>query len=263
MGTADGTAGSVTFDDPVDLAAQVASRPRPLVVGLDVDGVLAPIVDHADDARLAPGIHGLLVELDAIDAVEVAVVSGRALAGLEQFGFAPELTVIGGHGGQVRGEPDAELTPEERSRLDELDRLAERAAEHAGDGAWVERKPTSVVLHVREAASPRGREALDRLGSAAANLEGVKATPGSEVLEVFARPASKATAIDALRALHAPRSIVYAGDDVTDEEAFAALGEGDLTIKVGPGATAATYRLRDTDAVTAWLAATVTALGRR
>ena len=48
-------------------------------------------------------------------------------------------------------------------------------------------------------------------------------------------------------------STVFVGDDVTDEEAFAVLGATDVTIKVGPADTIASYRLHDTDAVAEWL----------
>ncbi len=249
------------FEDPTALAALVASLPRPLVIGLDVDGVLAPIVAHADDARLSPGIAELLDRLDSVAGVEVAVVSGRSLAGLDQFGFSASLTVIGGHGGEIRGEPSPALDGREQSRYNLLHHLARQAATTAGHGAWVERKPLSVVLHVREVADPHGRDALDRLQAEVARLEGVKATPGSEVLELFARPASKSRAIALLRDHHHPASTVYVGDDVTDEDAFRALGPHDIAIKVGPGPTAATHRLSDPQAVADWLRASADALG--
>lgn len=249
-----------SFDDPTDLAGRVAALRLPLVIGLDVDGVLAPIVAHADDARLGDDVDASLRGLDAIDRVHVAVVSGRSLAGLDQFGFPPALTVIGGHGAELRGQPAPRLTEDERGRYNLLDHLSRRAAAAAGAGAWVERKPSSVVLHVREADADRGEEAMATLRADVAALDGVKATPGSKVLELFARPASKGTAIAVLRQLHDPASIVYVGDDVTDEEAFAALGPDDLAIKVGAGPSLAGCRLGDPDAVAAWLAATVAAL---
>ena len=246
----------VAHDDPSELAERTAALPRPLVLGLDVDGVLAPIVPHADDARLSDGVADLLDRLDAVAGIEVAVVSGRSLAGLAHFGFSPALTVVGGHGGEVRGDPPPTLDDRERARYHQLDHHAEMAAAAAGTGAWVEYKPLSVVLHVREADPARGPEALERLRTEVAGIDGIKATTGSQVLELFARPASKGLAIGMLRERHAPSSIVYVGDDTTDEEAFAALGPGDLSVKVGPGETSAGCRLRDTDAVVAWLRAT-------
>src|SRR5206468_3739221 len=60
-------------------------------------------------------------------------------------------------------------------------------------------------------------------------------------------------ALDALRREHAPTSILFIGDDETDEDAFAALGPSDLGIKVGPGPTAAQHRLPDDESVAACL----------
>jgi trehalose 6-phosphate phosphatase len=249
------------FDDPNELAGHIAAQPKPLVIGLDVDGVLAPIVAHADDARLSDGIGELLDQLETIGGVTVAVVSGRSLTGLEQFCFPAALTVIGGHGGEVRGEPGPALDGAEQRRYDLLGDLAERAASEAGRGAWVENKPMSVVLHIREAEPDSGRRALESLAAEAADVPGVKATPGNEVLELFARPASKARAMEILRDHHRPATIVYVGDDKTDEDAFAALRPADVAIKVGAGPTAASRCLRDPGAVVAWLRAIVIALG--
>jgi len=47
--------------------------------------------------------------------------------------------------------------------------------------------------------------------------------------------------------------VLYAGDDVTDEDAFASLGPGDLGLKSGPGETVAPYRVADPAAVAAAL----------
>jgi trehalose-6-phosphatase len=47
--------------------------------------------------------------------------------------------------------------------------------------------------------------------------------------------------------------VLYAGDDTTDEKAFAALGAGDLALKVGPGETVAAHRVPDADALAALL----------
>ena len=244
---------AVAFSDPADLARHVTRLDRPLLIGLDVDGVLAPIVPHADDARLSPGVAELLDQLDGVDGVEVAVVSSRSLHGLARFPFSPAITVVGSHGGEMsEGGPPA-LDPTEQARYHQIDRFAGDAAAAAGPGAWVEHKPLSVVFHVRQADPMRGSEALERLHTEVGGLDGVKAIAGSKVLEIFARPASKGDAIEMLRRRHEPASMVYAGDDVTDEEAFAALGPADCSVKVGPGDTAAAHRLADPDAVVDWL----------
>ena len=64
-----------------DLRARLTEwlRLRPLLVALDFDGVLAPIVEQPEDARALPGTVEMLERLAALDGVHVALVSGRAL----------------------------------------------------------------------------------------------------------------------------------------------------------------------------------------
>jgi trehalose-phosphatase len=247
---------------PTELAALVDALRRPLLIALDVDGVLAPIVEHADEARLLDGIDALLDELSAAAGVHVAVVSGRAVADLgRRFGFAAGIEVIGSHGLERRGAPAITLAPHESSLLERVGELAAVAARRAGPGAWVEHKPASAVLHVRAADPRSGAAALDSLADAAARLAGVHVTPGSAVVEVLVRRGDKAKAITAVAAELTARSIVFVGDDVTDEQAFIRLGATACTVRVGNGMTAAQHRLADPLAVRGWLAALADRLG--
>jgi len=237
------------FDDPHELAASIAALVRPALVVFDCDGVLAPLTDHADNSKLTPGVGADLTALARHSDLTVAVLSGRSLAGLSQFEFDEALEVWGSYGAERRGFGHVELTDDESRRLGSLDALLTEAAERAGQGAWIERKPTSVVLHVRKAEPQRGREAIDWAHRRQRELEGHTCHEGSNVLELMTRDADKGTALDALRSEAQPTSCVYVGDDVPDEEAFARLGDGDLSVKVGPGDTIAARRLADPHAV--------------
>ncbi len=244
-----------SYDDPAELAERVASAPRPVLIGLDVDGVLAPLVDHAHDAALLTGTLDALSAVAILEDVHVAVVSGRSLDGLTQFGFRPDVIVIGSHGMESRERPMELLTDTELTRLRLLDELTVAAVDRAGTGAWIERKPASVVLHVRQADRALAREALDSLRSHVEHIEGASAKPGNNVLELFTRHTDKGTALVALGARLGTATTVFVGDDITDEDAFACLGTGDTAIKVGDSDTIATHRLRDPAAVLAWLLA--------
>jgi trehalose-phosphatase len=243
------------YDDPADIARLVVACQPPKLVGLDVDGVLAPIVDHADTATLLDGMAAAVSAVAALDGVHVAVVSGRALAGLEQFGFGDDVHVIGSHGMETRDQPLAPLTDAELTCLGHLRAAADRAAARAGEGAWVEHKPASVVLHVRQAEDEAGRVALGDLAHAAGEVEGAATKAGSGVLEAFARHADKGTALVELGDRLGVATTVFVGDDVTDEEAFTRLGVHDVAIKVGDADTVARHRLRDPDAVLTFLRA--------
>jgi trehalose 6-phosphate phosphatase len=232
---------TVQAEDPDDLASLAAALPRPLLVGLDVDGVLAPIVAHANDAELLPG---MLEAINALAArVPVAVVSGRTVDDLQRFGFPDHVEVFGLHGMERDGERSVELGDHEQERLERLVALAAAAAERAGEGAWVEVKPASVVLHVREAEPEDGARSAAELRAHAEDVTGVHVLPGHGVVELLTRATSKARAIAELREEVGAGAVVFAGDDRTDEEVFASLGDEDCAIRVGPGETTARHRL--------------------
>lgn len=245
----------VDYDDPASLAERVAALPAPLLLGLDVDGVLAPIVRRAHEARLIDGVRQLLSQLaDDEGQRQVAVVSGRSLDDLARFDFPPNVVLLGSHGLESDGAP-LQLDGVESERLAALQQLAGRAVDAAGSGAWIESKPASVAVHIREAEPEAGRLALSELADAVEGIDGATAMSGTAVLELFARAASKGEALRALRATSDARSAVFVGDDVTDEHAFAILEHDDIGIKVGDAPTVAAYRLRDPAAVVAWLEA--------
>lgn len=230
----------------------LAERIRPLLdgalVAFDVDGVLAPIVSHPDLAAPLPGVVEALARLARTTAV--AIVSGRSLADLEcRFGFPEPLHVVGSHGLEVRGDGPVRLDPVERHRLARLRSIADTTA--TASGAWVEHKPASVVVHTRLARPTSGRRTLAQAAQRAAAVPGASVRCGHCVVELFARSASKGDALLGLARRLGRSPIVHVGDDLTDEEAFSRLGPHDVTVRVGPGATVARFRLRDPAAVAA------------
>jgi trehalose 6-phosphate phosphatase len=253
---------SAEYADPRHLAERVVHCPRPLLVGLDVDGVLAPIVERADRAALLPGVIEALTALDRhASSISVAVVSGRAVDDLDaRYGFPPEVMVVGSHGLETRDGRPLELDDHERHTLEQLTVLAEAAARDAGTGAWVEHKPASSVLHVREVDPEVSDAVVAQLTSLASMVPDAHVKHGHEVVELMARHTSKATAVAQLRRRTGAAGVVFVGDDRTDEEVFATLGPRDMAIRVGPGDTLAPDRLRDPEAVLAWLRALPDAL---
>jgi trehalose-phosphatase len=225
---------------------QLASELDPLLasglIAFDVDGVLAPIVDHADDARLGDGVEALLHVLTA--RTVVAVVSGRSLRSLrERFTFPDGVHVIGSHGLESGDDDPLQLDAAEERTLGELAALGAAAVLTAGEGAWLERKPASVVLHTRLAEPELARAATEHLTDAASQVPGAFVKPGHAVVELLARSTTKGHALLALSDRLARRPIAFFGDDVTDEEAFAMLGADDVTVRVGRGESRARFRI--------------------
>ena len=169
--------------------------------------------------------------------------SGRTVEDLGRFGFPEHVEIFGLHGMERRAERSVELADHEEARLQRLLALAADAADRAGDGAWVEVKPASVVLHVREAHPDHGPRSADELQRQAEDVTGAHVLPGHGVVELMTRATSKAMAVAELRDELAVAAAAFVGDDRTDEEVFTAMGAGDCPIRVGAGATAARYRL--------------------
>jgi trehalose-phosphatase len=243
---------------PEELVPIVGQALDDALVGFDIDGVLAPIVEHADDSRLVPGTNEVLASL--AEHAAVAVLSGRSLESIERlFGFPEELHVIGSHGLEVRNAGPIDLDDHERYTFDQLEILGSKAVEAAGDGAWLEYKPASVVVHTRSADPRLAAPAIEAVSNLADMLDGAQVKPGSHVVELLARTASKGEALLALAERLDRTPVVFFGDDVTDEDAFRMMGPGDISVKVGPGTTAARYRLDGPIAVAEFLRLLVSA----
>ena len=115
-----------------EAADQVAALPRPLLIGLDVDGVLAPIVAHPDQSALTAGILDVLASISSQPGVHVAVGSGRTVADLARFEFPNTVDLVGSHGMETAENELRPLDTAEHDRLDALRQLAIVAAEAAG-----------------------------------------------------------------------------------------------------------------------------------
>ena len=73
-----------------------------LLVAMDFDGTMAPLVDHAGDARSLPRSAAAFAALTELPRTTTALISGRALDSLRAVAFPPEKTLlIGSHGAEV------------------------------------------------------------------------------------------------------------------------------------------------------------------
>jgi trehalose 6-phosphate phosphatase len=238
-----------------DLAAALralARTPR-LLAASDFDGVLAPIVSEPSAARPLPRSVDALAALAALPATDVAAISGRALDDLRALlSPPPGMHLVGSHGSEFGAGFGAGLAPEIAERRRRVE-AGLRELVDGRPGVALETKPVSVAVHVRNAPRDVAAAVLDLVRAGPATWEGVHATEGKEVVELVVVEASKGTALDLLRSQVGATGVLFVGDDLTDEKAFAVLGDGDVGVKVGPGDTAARYRVADPEQVTALL----------
>ncbi|MDO8149321.1 trehalose-phosphatase [Isoptericola sp. b515] len=246
-----------------------------LLVALDFDGTLAPLVDDPTASRMTPAARTAVDELGALtvpgdgDApasrVRLALVSGRDLDDLATRAAPPVGSYLVGSHGAETGHVTAdgvetvplELSDSQREDLEAL-RSALEAAVAGREGAWVQHKPSAAVLHTR-LAGPEDSAAAVEAADAAADRLGLEPMHGKDVVEIAVLPTSKGEALRRLRTVVGRDvgtervRVLYAGDDTTDEKAFAVLTSGDLALKVGHGETLAAHRVAGADDVAAVL----------
>lgn len=227
-----------------------------LLVAVDFDGTLAPLVEHADDARPLAGSAAAVQALAGLPRTFTALISGRALDSLRRAASPdPATLLIGSHGAETWTGPHAEplqLTPEQTSLLARA-REAVAAVVDSHPATRLEDKPAGVVLHTRSAPQDVAAAAVDAARHGLELLAGVQITDGKQVLEASVIHANKGEGLRALRAATGASAVLFAGDDVTDERGFEALQPGDLGIKIGSGPTRAPFRVDSPEAFTAVL----------
>jgi trehalose 6-phosphate phosphatase len=208
---------------------------RDVLVGLDFDGTLSPIVEDPAHAVIHPEGPRVLTGLAAL-VKAVVVVTGRParqvveLGGLEAVADGlpdgSRLVVMGQYGNERWDSDTREFTSPEPPRglqalRDELPRILEK--ERAAD-AFVEEKGLALAVHTRRL--PDAGDAFVRLEQAlgdAAERHGLTLEPGRQVLEVRAPGMHKGLAVEAALAEHHAGGVLFAGDDLGDLEAFEAV----------------------------------------
>lgn len=223
----------------------------------DFDGTLAAIAEEPDKVTVTDQVLEALDRLYRNTHGALAIVSGRPIAVLDRFLSPLKLPASGVHGLEWRdARGDVHHNSYDPASLERLRQGATEFAEGRA-GLIVEEKPGSVALHYRQ--RPDLEERCRRLGEQlAASIPGVAVMEGKMVVELRLGGRSKADAVYEFMAtapFHGRRPL-FAGDDVTDEDAFRFVEEmGGAGIKIGGGETAASLRMPDREAFEAWLRA--------
>jgi trehalose 6-phosphate phosphatase len=239
----------------IELARDRAARAEALLVGLDFDGVLAEIVARPEDATPVPGVIPVLTRLVGLDGVRVAAVSGRRRDDLaERLSPPAGVILIGEHGADAG---DQELPSP--AGYEDVRAVLEKVAERY-DGAWVEEKKTGLTIHGRALEADAAIRMAEDAERALEPLVPGRFERGNRIVDVRLTGSTKGAALLALR--DPGEVVVFIGDDTTDETVFAVLGSHDVGVKVGPGETAAAFRLPDPAAVVTFLEDLVAARSR-
>jgi trehalose 6-phosphate phosphatase len=229
--------------------------PDHLALFLDFDGTLVAIANRPDEVRLDPKTREALAQLNELLAGALAIITGREIAAVDRFLEPLRLSIAGVHGLMRRDAQGKTYASAFDSRLPAAIERAVRPLLAKHPGLLVERKYGAVALHYRT--HPELEQAsIEAIETAVGQLEAIEIKRGKMVVEVKAIGGDKGAAVaDFLKEKpFAGRRPVFAGDDVSDEDAFAVVNarEG-LSIKIGPGATKASFRAAGTAEFLEWL----------
>ena len=231
----------------LDAAGAVRERlaqGTPAIIALDFDGTLTEIVDDPAAPRLTAERRRILERIPSAGR-RLAIVSGRALEDVRDRVGVADAVYVGNHGLEIEGpglaagsEKHAEIAGRLRTLLGELE---------LPEGAFSENKRLTATIHTRPREDMDLHARLGRELRPVVEKAGFRLHRGKASWEI--RPAEARDKGGALRALidrvpgASEETTLYAGDDVTDEDAFRALPLG-ITIRVGENQSESAARFR-------------------
>lgn len=256
---------SVTPELPTvaeDAVERLAGAAR-LLVALDFDGTLSTLVDDPMEARMDVEARAAIDALVAARQTTVALVSGRSLHDLRviaEHDDASPIVLVGSHGAErwvpgdgadadgAHGAHRAEENSATASETVERDRLRQAAEDLVADvpGAWIEPKTFGFAVPSRKVAPSERSDVHARVDALmAAQAPHWRRRTGRDIVEYAFRNAGKDGAVAWLREYTDATTVLFAGDDVTDEDALRSLSAHDVGVRIGEGPTAASVRLDD------------------
>ncbi len=235
-----------------------------LAVFLDFDGTLAPIVRQPGQAAISPCLRRTLSRLSACPGVRVGVVSGRSLTDLKKRVRLRKIAYAGNHGLEIEGTGFRFRlrTPPDYPRTLARVRVSIAGLPSVFPGTEIEDKGLTLSFHYRRANRLIVPEAVAAFRRAVRPYQNrLQIRTGKRILEIRPpAPWGKGEAVLWLLSNQVwlpgrmPTTAVYIGDDRTDEDAFRALRDDGVTIRVGRSVrSAARYTIDDTESTARFL----------
>ncbi|MGH7524258.1 MAG: trehalose-phosphatase [Gemmatimonadales bacterium] len=222
----------------------------------DIDGTLIEFADTPEGAVVDARLQDLILELQSRTGGATALISGRDIASIDRLFPGAPLPVAGQHGVERRdaqGRMSHHAFPSQRIEAAAAE-LTAGVEQHPG--LLLEHKGLSLALHYRRA--PTLGSYAHRLAHTALKHLGARYCLQYGKFVVELKPAGKDKGVAILEFMHEPpfqsRVPIFIGDDATDEYGFAMVQRlHGHTVKVGPGDSAAEWRLADVPHVRSWL----------
>jgi len=243
-------------------------KTKRLFLFLDYDGTLAKIAGSPSGAFIDNRLKGLLRKLRGLPRCRVTIISGRELKDVKKMAQVEGITYAGNHGLQIQGAGlkfSIHINPDLKSAIRSLYTQLRRSLSHI-KGVFVEDKGFGVAVHYRQAEKSsvsRVRALFRRIAHPCLSSGKIvlrQAKMALEAMPGLGWNKAKAVLWILSKEVLASRDtlVVYIGDDDTDEDAFKALKDKGLTIRVGKHkGSSAHYYLRNTQEVAGFLGSIV------
>jgi trehalose 6-phosphate phosphatase len=239
------------------------SKSSQIVLLLDYDGTLTPIVDRPELAVLAGSTRGVLKKLAKCKRFKLAVVSGRNIKELKKLVKLRGIYYAGNHGLEAIGPSFYFIHPrvEGLKNTSWLVHYSLKNAFRDIQGVIIENKTYSLTLHYRMVPVAKRKEIIKRF------MAVVKPFLGNMGFRIFKNKMSLELMPDTkwdkgniirilLREITSNKlgvQVIFVGDDNTDEDAFKALKDIGATILVGKRKSQAKYYVKDVPGVIRFL----------
>ena len=232
----------VSTETPAPLPAGLPGRlaiEHKIALFLDYDGTISEITPDVANARPVPGAAELIARLAAHrDRFRVVLISGRqAQTLLRLLGEWPDITLVGNHGLEIMDPGGGiRIAADPEKFMPQLDAVRAWLLANVppNAGFLIEDKHFSVALHYRLAEPEAALLMRRRMEEFVATRRALAVRPGKMVVEAIPLEANKGEAVSRMmRDGGEGRLPVYFGDDLTDEDAFFALRENGVAVRVG------------------------------
>lgn len=231
-----------------------------LLLGLDFDGTLSPIVDDPSASTLTPEARVVLEAFASEPSVAPVIVSGRGRDDLRSRVDVDGIAYAGNHGLELADGDIETVHPEAARKRPTIARICDELDDRLADvsGCVVENKGITATVHFRRVSADAVTGVVSTVDDVVSDVEGMHVTTGKQIREI--RPSvdwDKGRVMERLsRTVPDGWRTVYVGDDRTDEDAFRAIQPDGVGIRVVDAAdenhtttTAARYRTRDHETV--------------
>jgi trehalose-phosphatase len=240
------------------LSQRLESRKR-LLLMLDYDGTLTPIVSRPQDAILSESTRNLIVRLSRLENIKIFIISGRSLKEIRKLVGITNIGYVGNHGFELKlpgRKPRLFYTKKDIKNICKVKKWFYKQIGKI-PGIILEDKGPILAIHYRRAGKKVGEKIKELASASAEVISRFNIVYGKKVVELRPRKDYNKGAIVSMfkKCVNNKTVLVYIGDDKTDEDAFKVLGKDDFAVFVGRSSehSWARHFLRDSRSVRKFL----------